>query len=672
MISRSKTKEKIEKLKKQIDGHNYLYYIENNPEISDSEFDKLLKELRTLESYFPDLMTPDSPSQRVGGYVGEGFNTVRHKTPMMSIDNINNDEEAYNFDKRVKKFLEINADIEYLCEPKFDGVSASLTYDNGLLIQGATRGDGKSGEDITMNLKTINSIPLNLKVREIKELIIPNFIEIRGEVIFPRNSFKDLNKKLAYEGKPIFANPRNAASGSLRQLDSSITAKRPLDFYAWGIGEVNGASFETEWEVINNLKKWGFKVDKRVKKCINIEAVIKFHHKFENQREDLEYEVDGTVIKINNISYQNELGTTAKYTRWNMAFKFKPRQSTTKILDITVQVGRMGLLTPVAELKPVNIGGITIQRASLHTEDTIKEKDIRIGDTVLIQRAGDVIPEVVKPIIELREGTEAAFTMPSNCPVCNTKVEKDGAYNYCPNLSCEAQLKGRITHLASRKAFDIAGLGEKIVEQLMDDGLIKKISDVFNLKRESLLNLERFADKSVSNLLEEIDKSKKVSFDRFLNSLSIRHVGDSTAQTLSNKFNNLKELLNSSENELLQIDMVGPEIAKSIRTFLSEKQNLEQISKMFKYGVNIVYPFKEQKGNKLKGLTFVITGTLNSCTREEAKSVIENQGGKVTSSVTKKTDYVVIGENPGSKLEKAYSLEIKTIDESQLFELIGK
>jgi len=670
MISRSKTKEKIEKLRKQIDRHNFLYYIENNPKISDSEFDKLSKELRALESDFPDLITPDSPSQRVGGYVAEGFETVRHKAPMMSIDNINNDDEAYDFDKRVKKLLEIEENIEYLIEPKFDGVSASLTYENGLLILGATRGDGESGEDITMNLKTINSIPLNLKNRNTKKITIPDFIEIRGEVIFAKDSFKNLNKKLAQDGKPIFANPRNAAAGSLRQLDSSITAKRPLDFYAWGIGEVNGASFETESEVISNLKKWGFKVGKRVKKCINIEAVIKFHHEFEKQREDLEYEVDGTVIKANSISYQNELGTTAKYPRWSTAFKFKPRQSTTKILDITVQVGRMGLLTPVAELKPVNIGGINIKRASLHTEGIIKEKDLRIGDTVLIKRAGDVIPEVVKPLTKLRSGNEPVYKMPCNCPVCVTAVEKDGAYYYCPNLSCKAQLKGRITHLAARKAFDIEGLGGKIVEQLIDEGLIKKISDVFNLKRESLLNLERFADKSVSNLLEEIDKSNTVSFERFLNSLSIRHVGDSLAQILANNFNNLEELINSTENELLQINMVGSKIAISVRTFFSEKQNLYTISKMINYGVSIVYPIKEQKGNKLEGLAFVITGTLNSYTREEAKSIIENQGGKVTSSVTKKIDYVVFGENPGSKLENANSLGIKTIDESQLLELI--
>ncbi|HVY55434.1 MAG TPA: NAD-dependent DNA ligase LigA, partial [Thermodesulfobacteriota bacterium] len=525
-LTKKEAKKKIEKLSRELEYHNYLYYVKNAPEISDYEFDSMLNELKELESEYPDLVKPDSPTQRVGGWVAEGFAPVNHIVPMMSIDNISNIDGAYEFDKRVKRLLGIDGDIEYVAEPKFDGVSASLTYDGGLLTKGATRGNGLVGEDVTNNLKTIKTIPLKLKGKK----TVPRLIEIRGEVLYPIEAFRKLNRELAEEGEPLFANPRNAASGAIRQLDSSITASRPLTFYGWGVGEVRGMEIKTEWDLVESLREWGFKIEDHMMTCANIGEAISYQKEMESARDSLPYEADGIVIKVNRRDYQKELGTTAKHPRWNIAYKFKPRQGTTRINDIIVQVGRVGLLTPVADLEPVSIGGITIKRASLHTDDIIKAKDLRIGDTVLVERAGDVIPEVVMPITEKRTGKEKVFRMPEKCPVCGTSVEKEGAYFYCPNLSCPAQLKGRIIHMASRRAFDIEGLGEKIVEQLMVKELVKDMADIFYLRKEDLEPLERFAEKSASNLEAEIEKSKKVPFDRFINALSIRHVGERVAQ----------------------------------------------------------------------------------------------------------------------------------------------
>lgn len=664
---KEKARKRIEELRREIERHNYLYYVENNPEISDSEYDALVEELKRLESLYPDLITPDSPTQRVSGLVAEGFKPVEHRTPMMSIDNITTEEEALEFDRRVRRFLGITHEIEYTAEPKFDGVSASLTYEKGVFTQGATRGDGRVGEDVTANIKTIKTIPLRLR----NGSPLPELIEVRGEVVLPIESFRKLNRELAEAGEPIFANPRNAASGSLRQLDSNITARRPLDFYAWGVGEVIGHEFKTEWEVMERLRKWGFKVEKRIMRCKNIKEAISYHHEMEAIRDELPYEADGVVIKVDRRDYQRELGTTAKHPRWSIAYKFKPRQATTRIRDIVVQVGRMGLLTPVAELDPVRIGGVTVSRATLHTEDIIKGKDIRIGDTVLVERAGDVIPEIIKPIVEKRTGKERRFNMPERCPSCGTRVEKEGSYYYCPSLSCPAQIKGRLKHLASRRAFDIEGLGEKIVEQLMKEELIKDLADVFYLKKEDLIGLERFADKSASNLEEEIEKSKRIPFDRFIHALSIRHVGERLSQVLAENFPTLEALMEASEERLMEIPTVGPEVARSITSFFREKRNREVIEKMISAGVKIEYRPSARKGDKLKGQTFVFTGTLRSFTREEAKRLVEEQGGRVSSSVTRKTNYVVMGEEPGSKLDVARSLGIPILDEEGFKRLIG-
>jgi len=669
-ISKQQAKGKIEALRNQIEHHDYLYYVENSPEISDSEYDALIKELISLEQQYPELISPDSPTQRVSGKVAEGFEPVDHIVPMMSIDNILTESGALDFDKRVKKFLELNEDedIKYVCEPKFDGVSASLTYKDGLLITGATRGNGKTGENITQNIKTIKSIPLRLLNEGSGST--PKLIEIRGEVIYSKDSFARLNKDLSERGEPLFASPRNAASGSLRQLDSSITAKRPLEFYAWGIGYLEGNSRDTEWGIIEQIKSWGFRIEPRISLYININEAISFHHEIENSMDSLPYDADGVVIKVNNRKYQNELGFTAKYPRWAVAYKFKALQATTTVRDIIVQVGRMGLITPLAKVKPVKIAGVTISNISLHTEDVMRQKDVRIGDFVLIERAGDVIPNIVKSIPEKRTGDEHIFHMPDNCPSCNTSIERDGAYYYCPNLSCPAQVKGRIEHLASRKAFDIRGLGEKIVIQFMQAGLVKDPADIFILKKEEIVNLERFADKSTDNLINEINRNKNVTFDRFLNALSIRHVGERMSHVLADNFNDISKLMEAPEEKLMEIDTVGPEIAKSIVNFFSIKSNANTINKMLRYGVNITYTSRV-KGDKLKGKTFVLTGTLESYTRDEAKEIIESLGGKVTSSVSKNTCFVIAGENPGAKFDKATSLGIEILDENKFKELLN-
>ena len=666
-LSKKEAALKIEELSRELERHNYLYYVKNSPEISDYEFDTLLNELKELEAQYPELTRSDSPTQRVGSTVAEGFKPLTHAVPMMSIDNISDIEGALDFDKRVKKLLGLDNDvIDYVAEPKFDGVSASLTYERGLFTRGATRGNGTVGEDVTANLKTIRTIPLRLRGGR----GVPELIEIRGEVLYPLESFKALNKELADQGEPLFANPRNAASGAIRQLDSAVTAKRPLEFYSWGIGAVEGYEINTEWKIVESLRAWGFKVEDRIMLCAGIEECISYQKEIESARDALPYEADGIVIKVNRRDYQKELGATAKHPRWSIAYKFKPRQTTTKINDVTIQVGRVGLLTPVAELEPVKISGITIKRASLHTMDIINKRDIRIGDTVLVQRAGDVIPEVVMPIKEKRTGEEKKIIIPDKCPSCGTPVEKEGSYYYCPNIACPAQLKGRITHLASRRAFDIEGLGEKIVEQLMSEGLVKDMGDIFYLNKEVLLPLERFADKSAENLEKEIENSKSVTFERFINALSIRHVGERTAQILARNYTNIKALMNASEEDLISIHTIGREIAESVAHFFHSDRNRELIEKMLSAGVSINYSESTRESDGLKGRTFVFTGGLESLTRDEAAQLVENHGGRVSSSVTKKTSYVVVGKDPGSKYAKALSLGIEILTEDDFKKLI--
>jgi len=664
----AKIKKRVAELRGKIVLHDHRYYVESSPTISDGEYDELMRELESLEADFPDLITPDSPTLRVSGALQSGFRPLSHVAPMTSINNITTPEEAVEFENRIKKLLGSDEKFTYIAEPKFDGVSASLTYRDGAFALGATRGDGKTGEDVTMAIKTIKSVPLTL----MGEYHKPSSIEIRGEVIIPIKEFKQLNTRLSTAGEPTFISPRNSASGSLRQLDPGMVAQRPLYFYAWGVGNADGITFTRETEALEQLKEWGFKVEDSIIECQDIEAAIDYHKTLEDQRDELPYEIDGVVLKVNDRGLQRRLGTTAKYPRWAIAYKFKPREATTKIESIDVQVGRMGLLTPVAHLTPVKIAGVTVKRANLHTFDVIQQKDIRAGDTVIVKRAGDVIPDVIKPIVEKRTGNEKEFQMPRLCPSCGTPVERDKAYFYCPNLSCPAQLKGRIKHLASRRAFDIRGLGEKVVNRLLESSLINDFTEIFDLTQDKLLGLERFAELSASNLIEEIERSKTISFARFLNSLSIRNVGETVAELIAGNFDSLEDLMNTTEEKLIEIDAIGPEIASSLVRFFKLKTNRNKLQNILRSGVQIQYPEHEEALGKLQDKVFVLTGALTEFTRDQAKTLIQDLGGRVTSSITSKTDYVVVGENPGSKLKKARDLGVETLDEDGFIRLLER
>ena len=683
-LTKKQARAEISRLREEISRHDHLYYAENNPEIPDADYDKLMRRLMELEQTH-DLAVPDSPSQRVAGEVSEQFSPFAHIIPMMSIDNAINEDETREFDKRIKRFLETEDEIEYVLQPKFDGVSASLTYVEGKLLHGATRGDGKTGEEITANVKTIRSVPLALSGRGRK----PKLVEIRGEVVFPRSLFaklneelKKLNEELEKENetlleekkkpkplKMLFKNPRNAASGSLRQLDSSVTARRPLYFYAWGIGGCDGVDFRDELEIHKALRKWGFSAEE-TKDCRGIDEAIEYGRALEQKRDSLDYETDGAVVKVRSRELQERLRTTAKHPRWSVAIKFSPKQITTKVRGITVQVGRTGHLTPVAELEPVEISGVEIKRASLHTEDTVREKDVRVGDTVVVQRAGDVIPEVVE-VVPSRERGKEPFSMPQNCPICNTHVEREGSFHLCPNISCPAQIKGRISLFASRNAFDIEGLGEKKVEQLINEGILRNIADIFTLRKEQLLGLEGFAEKSAGKLVEHIEKSRNISFERFINSLSIKHVGTRTAQVLAREFRTPENLMGATGEDLIRVDGVGGELAQSILKFFEDPERKKVVEALL-HQVRIEREAEPSGENeKISGKTFVLTGTL-SIPREQIKQKIENLGGKVVNSVSVKTDFLISGADPGTtKVKKAGELGTDIINEEQLKKLIG-
>ncbi len=681
-LSKKQAQAEVRRLREEIKRHDHLYYAKNNPEIPDADYDKLMRKLIELE-VLHDLSDTDSPSQRVSGEIAEQFNPFAHKIPMTSIDNAINDMEVLEFDGRIKRFLKTQDEIEYLAQPKFDGVSASLTYIEGEFRHGVTRGDGNIGEEVTANLKTIRSIPLILRGSGKK----PKLIEVRGEIIFPRSRFAELNeelrklnKKLEKENetlqkekkklkplKTLFKNPRNAASGSLRQLDPSVTARRPLHFYAWGVGGFEGTDFTDELRVYKTLQKWGFSVEENVRDCLNIGEAIEYSKELEEKRDSLDYETDGAVVKVKSRELQQKLGKTAKYPRWSIAIKFSPKQVTTLIKEITIQVGRTGHLTPVAELKPVSVSGIEIKRASLHTEDTVRDKDVRIGDTVVVQRAGDVIPEIVEVVATEAERGEP-FEMPKTCPSCDASVQKEGSFHLCPNLSCPAQISGRISLFTSRTAFDIKGFGGKRAKRLIKEGFLQNIADVFELKREDLLKLEGFGEKSVDNLLTEIEKSKDISFEKFLNSLSIKHVGDKTAQTLAREFKTPETLMNAGEEELLPIDGIGDEVAQSISKFFEDDERKKIVQRLLK---TVRIKKEPETQGKLSGKVFALTGTLSSIKRNEAKRLIEALGGSVHDMVSGKTDILVKGEINGNttKLRKAQSLRIEIIDEREFLNL---
>jgi len=660
-------KEKIKRLRDKIREANYNYYVKNEPTISDAEYDQLMRELQDLEESNPELVSPDSPTQRVGAEPMDELGTVEHTIPLMSLDNAMKENELKNFVDRVKRNLPPNSKVEYVAEPKIDGLAVELVYESGILVEGSTRGNGYTGEEITKNLKTIRSIPLSLRQSDRK---VPDTLEVRGEVYMSKTDFEELNARQAKEDKKIFSNPRNAAAGSLRQLDPSITSRRPLNIFCYSSGLIEGTSFTSQEELIQALPEWGLRVNPYIEKCNGFDQMVKYWDKMEERRDSLDYEIDGVVFKVNSFDQQQELGTTTRSPRWAIAGKFQPREKITKIKSIEASVGRTGAITPVANLKTVEINGVEVSHASLHNQDEIDRKDIRVGDEVVVKRAGDVIPQVVKPIKEKRSGNESPYHIPKTCPVCGGKIvrEEDEAKHFCTNINCEAQLKGRIEHFASKDAMDIDGLGEKIIEQLVENGLIEKLEDIYALSKKELMNLERIASKSADNLLSAIENSKNIRLARFLYALGIRNVGRHVGQLLENNYTSLKNIRNASAEELCQIEDIGPVVANNIANFFSEDKNQNTIDALLQSGIELEIPEKDNQ--KLEGKTFVFTGSLDNKTRQEAQQTVEDLGGRATSSVSGNTDYVVAGKNPGSKLDQAQELDVEILSEEQFEDLI--
>ncbi|OQX62297.1 MAG: DNA ligase (NAD(+)) LigA [Desulfococcus sp. 4484_241] len=670
-------KKRIEMLREKLHRHNYLYYVKDDPEISDAEYDRMLKELFDLEARYPQFASPDSPTNRVGAPPPPGgFETLRRAEPMLSLGNAFNDEDLFEFDKRVRRQIGTKEHITYIAEPKLDGAAVELVYENGGLSVGTTRGDGVTGEIITDNLKTVRTVPLRL----VGKPPYPPLLEVRGEVVMSKQGFEKLNAERLKKGEPLFANPRNAAAGSLRQLDSRITASRPLDFIAYGVGRVPGDwGLETQHEVLETLASLGFVVTPDVRWGLDIQGAVDYYRILEKKRSRFPYEIDGMVVKVDSLAVQRALGATSRAPRWAIAYKFAASSETSRILAIDVQVGRTGALTPVAVLEPVNIGGVTVSRATLHNEDEIRRKDIRIGDTVLVQRAGDVIPEVVKVIESKRTGNETIFRMPDRCPVCAGPVVRlaGEAVARCVNAACPAQVKERIKHFASKGAFDIDGLGDKLVEQLVEKNMVGSYADIFTLTAGELETLERMGGKSAQNLVTAIEKSKNIDFARFLYALGIPHVGEFVARILAASFPDIRNLADAAVNDsgrLEAIEGIGPVVSGSIKGFFANPENMEVIKSLLEHGVTIRYTSKQKQRNDspVAGKSFVLTGTLSGMPRARVRELIENAGGKVTGSVSSKTDYVVAGENPGSKLERARALGIPVIDENGLLELLGE
>jgi DNA ligase (NAD+) len=655
-------------LRNELNRHNYLYYVLDKPEIPDAEYDRLFRELAGIESVFPDLVAPDSPTQRVGAKPAEEFAKVRHFIPMLSLQNAMSENEILEFDQRIKRFLRDSSEIDYVIEPKFDGISAELVYENGLFITGSTRGDGIFGEDITNNLKTIRSIPLRLTGEKIPELI-----EIRGEVFMSTASFRKLNSEREKKQESLFANPRNAAAGSVRQLDPDITAQRSLDFFAYAVGRCEGIDLKSQWHILEILKSSGLKVCDLSSLRHGIKDVTDAWRNLLNLRDDLPFEIDGAVVKVNDSELQKKLGEVSRSPRWAIACKFPPKQEITKIEKITVQIGRTGAATPLAILKPVRIGGVTVSRATLHNMDEIERKDIREGDHVIVQRAGDVIPDIVEIVVSKRDGSEKKFFMPDACPECGAKIvrEEGEAICRCTGASCPAQIKELLLHFSSRRAMDIEGMGEKLADQLVERGFIKNVADIYFLKFHTLQNLERMAEKSAENLMNAIEASRGRSLDRVIYALGIRHVGEQTARLLARHFRTIEKLSTASISDLMQVFEVGEKVASSIFTFFSQKQNLDVLLRLKQGGV-LMPPYEEisETSSLISGRTFVFTGGLKTMTRDQAEKIVIEKGGKAGSSVSKKTDYVVAGEGSGSKLQKAHELNIRILTEEEFLELV--
>jgi DNA ligase (NAD+) len=654
---------KIDDLRDELRRHEHLYYVLDAPEISDAEYDAMMRELKTLEDAHPDLVTEDSPTRRVGGKPREGFVKVAHSSPMLSLDNALNDAELRDFDRRVRSLLPSEA-FTYVAELKLDGLSMAVHYRDGKLAQAVTRGDGVIGEEVTENARTIRSIPLRVKSKR-------ENLEVRGEVVLTRRAFEKLNAERDAAGLARFANPRNAAAGSIRILDPSITASRQLDYFTYFLLTDGAPAFPVHWDSLNTLEHMGFKVNPKRKLCNDVEELIAFCAEWAEKRDSLPYEIDGVVAKVNSIEQQNRLGWTAKAPRWAIAYKFVARQEQTVVENIGVQVGRTGTLTPVAHLRPVTVGGVTVSRATLHNEDEIERLGLRIGDTVLVERSGDVIPKVVRVV---KEGEHRrTFKMPDKCPVCGREVVRvEGeAASRCINTNCPARLKESVLHFAARGVMDIDGMGEALVDQLVDHGLVKNVTDIYGLKLEQLIELERMGKKSAEKLLANIDASRRAKLPRILNGLGIPFVGERTAQFLAEEFGDLDKIAAATEEELQNAEEVGPKVSQSIRRFFAEERNRDLIERLRQVGFSFTHVVKKKMVGPLQGKTFVLTGTLPKLTREEAKARIESAGGKITGSVSKKTDYVVAGEEAGSKLDRARALGVKVIDEAELLGMIG-
>lgn len=671
-LSLAEARRRVKQLREEIEQHNYNYFVLNQPTISDAEYDRLLRELQKLEEQFPTLISPTSPTQRIGAPPQTEFRTVRHSIPMLSLANAFSDDEVREFDARLRKLAAIDQ-IEYVAEPKFDGLAVELVYEDGVFILGSTRGDGEHGEDVTLNLKTIKSIPLRL--RQPKGWLIPKKLEVRGEVYMEREDFRKLNAARQEQDEPLFANPRNAAAGSLRQLDPQVTAQRRLYMFCYDVGQTLGITLNTQEELLKTLPLLGLRVCPIYKVCKSINEALEFYREMAERREELPYESDGVVIKVNDFRIREVVGEVSRSPRWAIAYKFPPKQATTRVKDIIVQVGRTGKLTPVAVLEPISLAGVTIQHATLHNQDEIDKKDVRIGDWVLIQRAGDVIPEIVQSITSRRTGSERRFAMPVHCPVCGDRIVRlpDEVDYRCVNISCPARLKESLLHYASKGAADMEGLGEKWIAALMKAGLVREIPDLYTLKEKqiALVRLERMGAKLAENLLKAIEKSKRISLARFIYGLGIRHVGEHLSELLAQHFRSLDALMNATEEELLKVEEVGPTVAQSILLFFRDERNREMIHKLRAAGVTIVEEAAPGATGPLAGKTFVFTGTLKNMSRGQAEALVQAAGGRVSSSVSRKTDYVVAGEEPGSKLEKARVLGVTVLSEDEFRKLIG-
>jgi DNA ligase (NAD+) len=670
MAKAAAAKHEIEQLREKIRHHDYRYYVLDDPEVSDAAYDRLMNRLKELEAANPKLVTPDSPSARVGGVPRAGFQTVRHARAMLSLDNAFSYDALRDFDRRVRQGSG-REKIEYVAEHKFDGLSISLQYESGILTRGVTRGDGSTGEDVTPNVRTIRSIPLRMDVALLKKTKLPATFEVRGEVLMTRKSFEAMNRQQEQTGGKIFVNPRNAAAGSVRVLDPSITAQRRLEFFAYYLLVDGAEPFPKHSESLQALKQLRFRASDDWKLCQGIDEVLAYCDTWEPKREALPYEIDGVVIKVNSTPIQHELGFTAKAPRWAIAYKYPARQETTEVNDIRVQVGRTGTLTPVAVLEPVQVGGVTVSRSTLHNMDEIDRLGLQIGDTVLIERAGEVIPHVLKVVKQGSNRRE--FRMPEKCPECGStihKAEDEVAYR-CVNAACPAKRKESLRHFASRHAMDIDGLGDKIVDQLVDKALVKDVADLYSLKFEDVVELERYADKSAQNLIDEIQVSKKQSLARLIYALGIRMIGERTGQLLAAHFSSLDELAAASEEQLLEVGEVGPKVAASIAEFFSESANQRIIKKLDKAGVRPTTEKRVLKSQKFAGKSFVFTGGLANRSREAAAELVQQHGGKISSSVSKKTDYVVVGTDPGSKYDKAKELGVTILTESEFDKLLS-